>query len=87
MGGGAISGHVHFQRVVFCPLLLRPARAAPSTWPSRLDEARLRTLSPPPSSAPCEASEVTTCVPSDALSDADVLGVTRRPSVACSAST
>ena len=44
---------------------------------------KLRTLSPPPSSAPCEAGEATTCT----LSDADVSGVTRRPSVACSAST
>ena len=44
---------------------------------------KLRTLSPPPSSAPCEAGEATTCT----LSDTDVLGVTRRPSVVCSAST
>ena len=43
----------------------------------------VRTLSPPLSSAPCEAGEATTCT----LSDADVLGVTRRPSVACSALT
>ena len=52
-------------------------------WDRVLRKERLRTLSPPPSSAPCEAGEATTCMPSVA----DVLGVTRRPSVAFSAST
>ena len=37
----------------------------------------------PPTRAPYEPGDVTTCVPSDAY----VLGVTRRPSGACSAST
>ena len=37
----------------------------------------------PPTRAPYEPGDVTTCVPSDSY----VLGVTRRPSVACSAST
>ena len=40
-------------------------------------------LTSPPTRAPCDPSEVTTCVPSDAY----VLGVTRLPSGACSAST
>jgi len=37
----------------------------------------------PPTRAPYEPGDVTTCVPSDSY----VLGVTRRPSKACSAST
>jgi len=45
--------------------------------------ARLRTLTSPPTRAPCDPSEVTTCVPSDAY----VLGVTRRRSGVCSAFT
>ena len=44
---------------------------------------RLRTLIPPPSSAPCEAGEATTCT----LSVAHGLGATRRSSGAFSAST
>ena len=44
---------------------------------------RVSTLTSPPTRAPCDPSEVTTCVPSDAY----VLGVTRLPSGACSAST
>ena len=44
---------------------------------------RVSTLTSPPTRAPCDPSEVTTCVPSDAY----VLGVTRLPFGACSAST
>ena len=48
-----------------------------------LFDRRVSTPTSPPTRALCDPSEVTTCVPSDAY----VLGVTRRPSVACSAST
>ena len=44
---------------------------------------RLRTLTWPPSSAPYEPGEATTCVPAVAYG----LGVTKRPSGACSDST
>ena len=44
---------------------------------------RVSTPTSPPTRAPCDPSDATTCVPSDAY----LLGVTRRPSGACSAST
>ena len=46
-------------------------------------DQRVSTPTSPPTRAPCDPSDVTTCVPSNAY----VLGVTKRPSEACSAST